>query len=125
MSGRLQQTVTATTTQEVVIAPKLKTKLQKELRAYAQLQTEMDTLKAKIDARKSLIEAIRDEVGEESIQCDGFTVTLVAGMQKTLDRDKLVELGCAVAWLEEATVTKPKKAYTLITAPGRRSHTAE
>jgi hypothetical protein len=116
----LATTIVATTTTEVKLRPSILTKLRKELLAYQQMVNEKKALEAKMDKAKSVIGAIRDDTGEASLKVDGFTVTLVAGTSSKLDKKKLISLGCAAAWIEEATVTKPSRAYEKITCPGER-----
>lgn len=110
--------IVATTTTEVKLSPRVLMKLRKELHAYQLLVIEKKALKAKMEKAKSVIGAIRDDTGESSLKVEGFTITLVAGIQNKLDKKKLIALGCAAAWIEEATTSKPKKAYEKITCPG-------
>lgn len=125
--GRLQQTTnaTVTTTREVHLDARLEKKLKTRLQNYATLKSEIESLQAALDDEKAAIAALREKTGEQSIQLDGFTVTEVRGVSHKLDKKKLIALGCAAAWIEEATVTKPKKPYTLVTLPGEKKHAEE
>ncbi len=80
----------------------------------------MDALKSAMDKRKANIGVIREEVGVDTLALEGFRVTKVQGTTSSIDKKKLVELGCAMAWIEEATVIKPKRAYEKISLPGEK-----
>ncbi len=115
---KLSTSVTATTTTVVKLKPTVKRMLLTELKAYQALAAQLATIKHAMDVRKGKIGTLRESTGEDSISLDGFKVTRVTGTHSTLDKKKLVELGCAMAWIEEATTTKPKKAYEKVTCPG-------
>lgn len=120
---RLKQEPRTTTTVDVapVLSPTLALKLRPKLAEWHRVHQQIKALSAAKDALAQEIGAIRDEAGEMSIECDGFRVTLVGGTSSKLNKKKLIALGCAPAWLEEATEIKPKKAYEKITAPGDAS----
>ncbi len=109
--------LTTTVTAEVVIEPRIKRQLLTELRAYQALKTQIDTLTAQMDTRKAAVSAIREQIGEEKLAVDGYKVSHIQGTYEVLDKKKLVQLGCAMAWIEEATELKPKKAYDKISCP--------
>ncbi len=118
----MRQTVQATTTQTTVvqIAPKVRKKLLTELRAYAGLKAQRDAIDAAMNAHKAAIGTLRESTGEESLAIDGFKVVRVAAVRKVLNHKKLVELGCAMAWIEEATENKLNKPYEKVTCPGEK-----
>ena len=111
-------TATVTTTKDIVLKPALRRKLMTELRAYAAIKDQIAILEHAKDKHKAVIGALRDDTGEQSIALEGFKVTLVAPVRSVLNKQKLIALGCAAAWLEEATEQKPGRAYNKITLPG-------
>ena len=111
---------TVSTTREVKLDARLEKKLRTRLANYASIKEEMNALKSALDDEKAEIGKLREKTGEQSIQLDGFTVTQVRGVTNKLDKKKLITLGCAAAWIEEATVSKPKKPYELVTLPGEK-----
>ena len=113
-------TMTATATTELKIAPALKRRTLQTLKTYADLKRERDALDAEMDKCKGVLGDTLDSLGESAIELDGYKVTRVAGTYKKLNEQKLVELGCAVAWIREATEDRPKKAYTKVTVPGQK-----
>lgn len=117
---KLTTTATVTTTTEITLKPSIKHKLTTALKKYQALKGHMDALKDQLETCKDTIETVRETVGERSFAVNGFKITRVTGTQRTLNKQKLVELGCALAWLEEATEEKPKKAHTKVTCPGEK-----
>ena len=117
----LSTTATTTTTHEVKLRPTVKRKLLTELRSYAALKSQLDTLKHAMDKIKDTVQHIREETGEPALALDGFKITHVCPQRSTLDHKKLIELGCAAAWITEATVTKPTKDYERISCPGEKA----
>ncbi len=120
--GRLQTatSVTTTTTEQVTLKPSQRRRLLTNMQTHAKVCAEIKTLEGKKEKAAAAVRAVREETGANSLTLDGYTTTNVQGTTTSLDKEKLVELGCALAWIEEATVTKPKKAYEKITAPGSR-----
>lgn len=119
---KLDQRAVATTTAEITLDPRLAKKLRARLDNYQTLKKELDSLQAALDDEKAEIAKLREKSGYQRVQLDGFTVTEVCGVKNTLDKKKLVALGCAVAWLQEATITTPKRPYTLVTLPGEKEN---
>lgn len=113
-------TTTVTTTTDVELSPKVKRQLLTELNAYQALKVEVDALYDAMEEHKTTIRELRETTGEKTISLNGFTCTNVAGTQKKLNKKKLLLLGCSMAWLNEATEEKPKKAYELVTCPGEK-----
>ena len=118
MRPLLAPTVTTTATTELKIAPSLKRKTLQTLRAYADLKRKRDLIDAAMNEHKEVLNTVLATVGESAIELDGFKLTTVNGTYQKLNEQKLVELGCAIAWIREATEIKPKKPYTLVTCPG-------
>ena len=110
--------VTTTATTEIELTPKVQHKLKLELAEYARLDVAYKLAKEERDAKLADIEDLRESVDAKSFKFEGATITRVEGVSKSLDKKKLVQLGCAMAWIEEATTTKSKKAYTKVTLAG-------
>ncbi len=117
---RASLVATTTTTTKADLSPRLVKKLLVECRSYQKLKEQRDALDAAMDGHKARAAAIRDEAGEKAVKVEGFTVRRVEPTRSTLDKMKLVELGCAMAWIEEATTTKPTKPYDRIICPGEK-----
>lgn len=116
----LQTKATTTVTKTVTIKPKTLQKLKEELKGYAALKAKLDDLKTKMDVAKERIGELRESTGEDKLTVDGFSLALVQPVRKVLNHQKLIELGCAVAWIEEATENKPTKPYEKVTCPGEK-----
>lgn len=111
--------VTVSTTSELVLKPAVKSKLLRELRLYEKAKLALKDAEALAEKHKAAVAGIREEIGEQTVKVDGFTVTLVAGTKSKLDKGKLIAQGVTTAQIEMATVVTPSKAYTLITLPGK------
>jgi len=122
---KLAATITATTTQEVEITPKLRTQILNKLHAYAGLRSQIDDLKAKIVELGGEIGDLRDDTGAMSISLEGFKVTLVAPTYRKLNKKKFVALGGDLKILDQATEEKPKKSYNKITVPGEKEEDSD
>lgn len=106
----------ATATTEVTIEPALRQKLVKRLALFAKLDADYELAKAKRDKEKLNIEGYFEQTEAKSIELAGIaTITRVEGVTSSLDKKLFVQQGGTLAQLENATITKPKKAYTLIT----------
>jgi hypothetical protein len=117
--SRLAQTATVSTTQEVVLEPKLRKRLQLKLQEYAKIHAQIAPLKAKLKALTQELGAVRDETGEMSVALEGYgIVTLVAGTYKKFNEKLFVRIGGDLGLYKEALEEKPKKAYNKITLPG-------
>jgi hypothetical protein len=116
----LTQTTKATTTvtQVVKIKPKTLQKLRAGLQVYANLKAQRDLIDGQMTALKGEIGELRESTGEDKLAVDGFSLALVQPVRKELNKAKLISLGCAAAWIEEATENKPTKPYEKITCPG-------
>lgn len=113
-------TATVSTTQEVKLAPKLRAKLMKDLRAYQALDLTLKETKAKMDALKASIEESREETGEQKVSLEGFAISLVAPIKKTFNPKLFVAEGGDLAIYNASFEDKPVKAYTKVTVPGAK-----
>ncbi len=112
----IRQTTEVSATQELVLEPALKLKLQKRLKVYATLKAELETAKAKFDKEARNIEGYFEQAGAQSITVEGHaTITEVRGVSSKLDKKRFVAQGGTLAQLENATVWTQKKPYVLIT----------
>ena len=111
--------VTATTTHQLVIAPQLKRKLLLALKTYTELAAQAKVLALAKKKQGSIVEGIQTELGESSIDIDGYKSTIVAPIRKVLDRKRFVALGGDLDILDKAMIDTPSKAYAKITPPGK------
>jgi len=119
-------TLTATVEKVVELAPRLKRKLLTELHAYGELKLQLDGLKTAMDGHKAVIEKLRAETDEQSIEVDGYKITLVQPAGRvSLDRKKLLEAGVLMSQIEAGSVTKPVKPYTKVSVPGESERSYE
>lgn len=114
-------TVTVEQRIEVKLKPELRAQLSPLVRAVQENKAEMKRLKKETAQKLADIEAAfkKSKAGKAllaGVLVDGVPVKMVCGTQRTLNRDKLVELGCDPEWFEEATDEKPKKAYISVGA---------
>lgn len=122
----LQPHTTVTAKSEVQLTPALRGKLEKRLRVFADLKAKFDLAKDALDREKRVLGGLREQTGEQSLTLEGYgTITEVRGTSKKLDKKKLVALGCALSWIEEATTESPKRPYELVTLPGDEGHDDE
>lgn len=119
---KLQQTVEPDLAPEpdTQLTPTQQTLMRQVCREYQQLDAQIKVLTEKRDAKKTRLGQIRDEAGVQSLQFEGWKVTLVGGLRKVLNKKKLIALGCRKEWLDEAEELKPSKPYEKITAPGQK-----
>jgi hypothetical protein len=115
----LKQTTKATVTEtrQVTIKPKTLLALRTALKGYAALKHTLDATQAAMDEKKATIGELRESTGEDALSIDGFSLALVQPVRKVLNQEKLIALGCAVAWIEESTELKPSKPYEKIVVP--------
>lgn len=118
MAVQLATKATVTTTEQIKLAPALAKKLLVKFKAYQELKAQAEAIDAAMKAHKSEIRKLRESVGVAGLALEGFTTTNVAPVRQVLNHKKLVELGCALAWIEEATESKPSRPYEKITVPG-------
>lgn len=121
MSTRVEPkaTVTATTTHEIKLRPEIKRKLLTELRAWAELRTQQKALKAAIAKHVARVRELRESTGERKLEIEGFKLTDVSGTTTKLDEKALmVKFDLTQDQIDSCKITKPKKSYEKITAPG-------
>jgi hypothetical protein len=111
-------TATATTTHTVNIAPRLRRKWLQELKAYAELKSNLKVIEHAMEGHKTTISALLEESGETAVELDGFKVTHVTPTRTTLSKEKLLLAGVTMAQIEAATETKAVKAFDKISCPG-------
>lgn len=109
---------TTTTTQQVKIAPALRTKLRKALNIYGELKGQEKALKLAKDKCRSSIEDVLGDIGESSLKIDGFSTTMVAPVRTVLDEKKLIEQGVTIEQINAAKVQVATKPYIKVTCPG-------
>mgnify|MGYP001591418387 CR=1 FL=1 len=118
-------TVTATAKTELQIAPRTKQRMLLTLKSYQETKAMIKVLEAALAKDVEDLTHVLDQLGEAAVELDGFKVTRVTGTYKKLNEQKLVELGCAIAWIREATENHPKKSYTKVTCPGEKGESHE
>ena len=116
----LTQTVVATTTTQVKIAPALKRKLTTSLRTYAGLQSQRDAIDAAMKKCRSGVEDVLGDIGESSVKVDGFSTTLVAPVRTTIDEKLLIANGVTTDQIAASKVQKATTPYVKITCPGSK-----
>lgn len=115
-------TMTTTTTEEIKLKPLVAKKLKLKLGNYASLAKEIKALKAAQVVELEAIEAIRADTGAFKFEFEGAKITRIEGTHKKLNHKTLIQLGCAAAWITQATEEHPKRAYTKITLPGEKDY---
>lgn len=120
----LQQTtvVTATTSHEIKLSPRLKRRLLTELKTYHALKSQRDALDSAMKKHRGNVEEVLSEAGESSIGVDGYKATLVAPIRRKLDPKKLVSLGVSTDIIDRATVESSGTPYVKVTCPGEKDH---
>lgn len=115
----------ATITEQVKLSPQLRRKLLTELKVYAELKSQIATLEHTLSKHRTTVEGLVLASGADSLEVEGYRTTLVAGVQKKLDKQRFVMLGGSLAMLEEATVETAKKPYIRITLPNEKEWNEE
>lgn len=116
----MKQSVVIAQETEVALEPRVRQQLIKEFRLYATQKAIKEAAEQEMDAIKGRLATVRDELGEMSVGVEGFKTTLVAPVRSKLNINKLVTLGCALAWVKEATEIRPGRMYEKVTCPGER-----
>lgn len=111
-------TATVSTTREVRLTARQRNELRASLRIYAELSAQIKALELAKAKAKDKADQVREDLGEQSIELDGFTVTLVAPVRKKLNEKKLIAQGVTMAQIEMATDHVLVRPYTKITVPG-------
>ena len=110
-------TVTATTTHLLKLSPQIKKKLLLALRTYVELGAQKKALDLARAKQSKIVEDIQVELGESSLDIEGFKSTIVAPVRHTLDKKRYVTLGGDLDLLERSMVDTPGKSYVRITPP--------
>ena len=113
----LATVITATTTHQLKLAPQLKKKLLLALRTYVELGAQKKALDLARSKQSKIVEDIQVELGESSLDIEGFKSTIVAPVRHTLDKKRYVALGGDLDLLERSMVDTPGKSYVRITPP--------
>ncbi len=124
---KTELTVEPEVTVDTELLPAQAALLRQTCREYQTLDAQIKVLTEKRDAKKTVLGQIRDAAGVQSLQFEGWKVTLVGGVRKVLNKKRLFALGCKKEWLDEAEELKPSKPYEKITLPGmkERSYTED
>jgi hypothetical protein len=131
----LKQQVVATTTHEVRLSPRLKTKLMTKLRSYAEKKIVRDKLNLEMNGKRNKktkaievvgiqqqVEEIMEEVGELKLTIDGFNTTVVAPVTKgKFNTKKALLQGWTLEQIEACfDEDTPGTSYVKITVPGSK-----
>ena len=120
----------AITTKETVavkLSPALKQQVREHLAHYARLATQRKALVDELLAVGTRIEeafarAKEEHALDQGVEVNGFKLKRVTSTTSRLDIDYLTkEFGVTAGMLEAVTVTKPRRPYLKITAPGTTS----
>lgn len=118
MAASMTTTATVTTTKEIKLAAGIRRKMLTELKAYAEIKEQIKALEHAAKRHKAALDEMREKTGEKSIALEGFKITLVEPVRTYLDKEALITAGVTIAQIEEATITRPGRAYTKVTVPG-------
>lgn len=99
----------------------MKKKLLLNLKIYQETRAELKAVEARLEAKKVEIGLLREEAGVTTLTIEGFKVTQITGLRKTLNPQKLIAMGVSTEMLEEATETKPNRPYEKISVPGEKT----
>lgn len=116
---RVTQTQTTETTVE--LAPTVQAQLEANLSTYNDLKVQAQLIADAMDVEKATIREIMEENSIESLKVGNQPLRMVRGVTSTLDKKKLLEQGVTQAMIDNATVTKPKKAYLDIRGVGEEA----
>ena len=122
---RIQQTTEPVEEQTVELKPRVRAELKAAFLAYQSTQQQIKLLEGKLADIKASIGEIREESGAVALELDGFKVQLIAGTRKQLNHKRLIALGCAKAWIDEATEEVPTKPYEKVSLPGAKARSTE
>lgn len=111
-------TVTVSTTREVKLEAATRRKLMTELKTYQNLHAQKKALELAMDKIKAKVGVIRAETGEQSLELDGFKVTLVAPTRKKFNPKTFVKLGGDIDIYNQANEESLVTPYEKITLPG-------
>lgn len=112
--------VTTTETRVVKLQPSTRARLLIKLKAAHKEKTARDAADLKYEKIKGEIRAIREAIGEASLEFDGYTISNVTGNTTKFDEKKMLAAGLSMEQIESFKVTTPKKPYEKITFPAER-----
>ncbi len=115
---KTEQTLVEEITVDTELQPAQAALLRQTCREYQTLDAQIKVLTEKRDGKKTVLGQIRDAAGVQSLQFEGWKVTLVGGVRKVLNKKRLYALGCKAEWLAEAEELKPSKPFEKVTPPG-------
>jgi hypothetical protein len=118
-------TVVATTTHELKLKPAARQKLLTKLRSYQALHAHKKMIEADMDKLKAEVGILRNETGEQSIEIDGFRVTLVAPTRKKFNPKLYVKLGGDLDIYNQANEETLVAPYEKISLPSSGTEDAE
>ena len=121
MSLSTTATVTTTTVEQVKLTPWLKVRLRRALLTYAELHLQEKVAMLAKTKQVAEIRAVREEIGVEGLEFEGFKATNVPNLRDFFDKQRFVELGGSLETYNNAVVKKPGKAYEKITVPGEKN----
>ena len=107
---RLEATIETT----VKVEPDVAARLTALLDTYQSLKVDADLLYDAMEEEKRKLKGEMELAGLEKVTIAGVPCSIVKGHTSKLDKLKFVELGGSLATLENATSSKPKKAYLSI-----------
>ena len=88
------------------------------MQTYTELALTKKAIKVAQAKQTKIVEDIQVELGETSIDIDGYKSTIVAPIRHILDRKQYVALGGDLELLDKAMIESPGKSYLRITPPG-------
>ena len=121
MSLSTAATVTTTTTEQIKLTPKQKVRLRRALQTYAELHMQEKVAKLAKAKQVAEVRAVREEIGVEGLEFEGFKTTNVPNLRDFFDKQRFVELGGSLETYNNAVVKKPGKAYEKVTCPGDKN----
>ena len=114
MSPKQEQTTVATTEATVELGESTALHLGLLVEMYQTLAGQKKAIEAEIAKIQAETFATLEAAGAEKVRIGETPVSIVRGTTSSLDKQKFVALGGSLTMLQEATVTKPKKAYVRI-----------
>lgn len=120
-------TLTTKETVAVKLSPALKQQVREHLAHYARLATQRKAIADELYAvgiriEEAFARAKEEHALDQGVEVNGFKLKRVIGTTSHLDLDYLtIHFGVTAGMLEAATVTKPRRPYLKITAPGSTS----
>lgn len=104
----------AAPTTEATLAVDLRATLDLNLDCLEKIRAGMVELEAQEAEVLGTLQAVLETIGTDKIVFRGVPVQIIRGTSSKLDWKKLYALGVTEAMKQQATTTKPKKAYVLV-----------